>query len=300
MTYGDAEGNGWWREGGFRGWFGGLAIDFISGALVWPSMVTLPVEIWEPLAVTTQLGCGYLIAIVYFKEKHEVYKSAGLFIAVVSYIFLSRVRFDMGSTSPEHFATDLLRPAFLSVCAIWLSVIGSLCAVARPAIYYSVIAAVVDSIQFPSSRLLAECIKRLYYTCHLDLLHWFLHLFGMQTIVCDSVNDVQVFLLIFCWKLPSAVGYLYFQQRALQHGLMTVGAIFPLVGVVSTVSFGAAYFGDVVERFTVGMCVAATGLLLGITLLSVPNQWNSTKDTDHEHEIKNDSSVKDPKAKDSA
>lgn len=293
MHYGDVTGAGWWREGGFGGWLGGLAVDFISGALIWPSMVTLPVEIWEPLAVTSQLGCGYLLALFYFKEKHEVHKSAGLVVAVLGYLFLSTVRFNMGATNPDLFEADLNKPPFLVVCSVWASIILCLCAVAPPAVYYSVLSACVDALQFPSSRLLAEYIKRLYQTCpNVGIFNWFGHLLGLPTLSCNAVSGWNVFRLVFFWKLPTIFGYLYFQQLALQHGLMTVAAIFPLVSVMATVTIGAAYFGDTVQQVTVGMFVAAGGLLIGITLLSIPGDWNFMKKMEGNDQKNVDSSAK--------
>ena len=60
------------------------------------------------------------------------------------------------------------------------------------------------------------------------------------------------------------------QQCALSNDLIRVGAIFPLVGVVSTVFVGVAFFGDTVGQLTVAAVCWIGALLLAIVVLSLP------------------------------
>ena len=96
------------------------------------------------------------------------------------------------------------------------------------------------------------------------------------------------------WKIPTIIGYLYFQQLALKHGLMTVASIYPLISVLATVSIGAAYFGDTVQRFTITMFIGATGMLMGIVLLSAPREWIIKEDTEtvKQVEVEEDISIR--------
>jgi hypothetical protein len=80
----------------------------------------------------------------------------------------------------------------------------------------------------------------------------------------------KVVAVIFFVKIPGLAGYMYFQQRALGYGLMLVGAIFPTVSVMASVSISMAFFGDKIFFDGVLAYLSLAGLLAGLVLLSQP------------------------------
>ena len=124
---------------------------------------------------------------------------------------------------------------------------------AEPVVTYSVAAAFVESLHFPSTRLLGQYITE----C-----------------AANACSDVPIAFPLFVgtWKVLGVGGYLALQQRALSDELIRVGAIFPLVSVVSTVAVGMTFFGDTIKHFAASSLVSAAGVVVGIVVLALPGE----------------------------
>ena len=105
----------------------------------------------------SQLCSAYLIAVLYFGERQDKLKNAALFVAAASYIFLyMSLSFNMGETDIRNVYKHIVDPKVLCICAVFISIYGFLRVVAEPVVAYTVAAAFVDALHFPSTRLLGK------------------------------------------------------------------------------------------------------------------------------------------------
>lgn len=230
-------------------WWLGVICDGVAGALLWPAMPVITVQLLVPMCTVTQLSVGYLLGLIVFKEQATLENHAGLCFAILGVVGLGVTGQKIATAPGELSLAQWVQPAFLKALACCLAALFGTFALEMPrATSWAIAAGLAEAVQFLASRSLADVLMH----SGLDL---------------QGATSLRLVVTLVAVKLLSIVVSLHCQQLGFKAQLSRFVGIFLVSTNLLTVLLGLAFFADKVA-VTVGFLSSSFATLAGIWLLN--------------------------------
>lgn len=227
----------YWRE---PWWWLGLFGELVAGASFAFATPWLPVQVLMPVVAVTQMGCTYLLGLFCLGEHGSAQQHVGLIIATAGVVRLACLKDSAaGESLVDDFLAHFEQVPFLSVNALWISVITCVWHLGSCSVAYALLSAYADGVQFLCTRTLFSALER-----------------------NGGMFHPAAFAAL-ALKLCCIVADIHFQQLAIRGRLSRIGASLPVFQNMMGGSLGDTFFGDYVGRSRVPALVGALLMTVG-------------------------------------
>lgn len=227
----------YWRE---PQWWLGLLGELAAGACFAVCTPWLPVQVLMPVVAVTQMGGTYLLGLFYLGERGSAQQHVGLAIALAGVVRLACLKDSAaGESLVDDFLAHFEQLPFLSVNALWISIITCVWHLGSRSVAYALLSSYADGVQFLCTRTLFSALER-----NGGLFH-------------------PAALAALTLKLCCVVADIHFQQLAIRGQLSRIGASLPVFQSLMGGSLGDTFFGDYVSRARLPALISAMVMTVG-------------------------------------
>lgn len=235
-------------------WWVGIALDGVSGLLIWPAMPLVPVEFLIPLVMVVQLSTTYILGYLVFEEMPNWKGNCGIVCSMAGVAGLSLSSLH----NPESWNFDMFLASWLTMRVVianasCLCVLSASLMLLHRSIFLALAAGFLEGLQYLCSRSLAAAVY-------------------------DKVAITHVaFLAALGIKGTCIVMIIHLQQLGLECDFSRFAGIYLMSSTLFMCTYGAAFFGDHLHLLSPAFLGSATTTLIGIWLLN--EGIGSPKDT---------------------
>jgi hypothetical protein len=248
--YGEGHEKYWleWR------WWMAVLTDGVAGAMIWPAMPFVSVQILMPLVVVVQLGTSYLLGSLLFEERLSWHGNAGLLFSVLGVVGLCLSTSHIAAPiKTEEFWDAWVAFEFLLANAICVGIVAGSFVVCHRSTSWAILCAVLEGLQYLCSRTMASVIYQS---------------------VWDGARN-RVLLAAVALKVLCILGIVHFSQLGLESDLSRFAGIYLVGCTLAICAYGSVFFGDLAQ-LTLPFMASAFSTLAGIWLLNKDMQGADT------------------------
>lgn len=240
--YGEGHEKYWleWR------WWAAVVTDGVAGALIWPAMPFVSVQILMPMVVVIQLGTSYILGSLLFQERLSWHGNAGLMCSVLGVVGLCLSTSHIAAPMKvEDFWDAWVAVEFLIANAVCCMIVGGSFVACHRSTSWAISCAVLEGLQYLCSRTMASVIYE-----------------GVWDTARSRVLVAAVVLKALC-----ILGIVHFSQLGLESDLSRFAGIYLVGCTLAICAYGSVFFGDLAQ-LTLPFMASAFSTLAGIWLLN--------------------------------
>lgn len=237
-------------------WWLGTVTDAIAGAMIWPAMPLVSVQILVPLIIVVQLGASYIFGLLFFEEKCVLRTNLGLAVAAAGIIGVSLTTDpEAADFSMSDFESRWVSMHFMAANVIVLLTIAASFGTLHRSTAWALAAAALEGIQYICSRSLVDSVFEFH----------------------SNVFAQPIVFAVIGLKITCILFILHFQQLGLAGDLSRFAAIYLASCTLFICTYGVVFFGDKIG-ISFGFVASALLTLGGIWLLNQADDTGDSKD----------------------